>query len=197
MHKRASKLLAFLLLFCASTASTKTLKPAADEIPNPEAFLGWRDQSQEHGNSDISQFKPVEFKCKNPAVFATHPESNLKMYHATYIGSYNHHKLKGTDEACRVSQNNSIPKERRRCLRPDLLHFHILSDTYKDSCGNVYRGFWTVLFLNKNESMGTLVSKGRTVYARPGAQFKGDFVHGDSYPVSVQDFVFFSEVGKP
>lgn len=165
-----------------------------EQIPSSHAFVDWTDRSRDEGNQDPSEFAKIEFACADPMLYPTHPQSSLKRYHTSKYGNYNLALLKWDDEACSIPQPKIVPAHRRGCVRADALNFHILSDIYSDKCGNLYRGYWSVIFLTKNESMGTLVSRGRTVYPRAGSEFGSDLVDGGTYAVEVKSFLFLSEV---
>jgi hypothetical protein len=169
------------------------LAVATHLIPNPEAFLGWR-TVQGYTTSDvkIDQLQKVGLNCQldNKNLYPTHPQQESKHYHLFDWGSYNHGKLNGDSEACTISSKYKNRNGQYACLRPDVVYNVVMSDIYQDKCGNLYRAFKQTIYLDKNESMGTLLSRGRTIYPNPNSQFPGEVYVGPTYPVPVQEFLF-------
>ena len=138
------------------------------EIPDPGAFIG-------RHPSDGSSKSPIDFtnvptmtvQCGDTLLYPTQPQEVMKTYHFLETGTYSLTRLNGGDSVCLTSGLGLNAKGNHPCLRPDLLKRVAISDTYMDSCGNYYRGFWRVLYQQSNENMGTLLSQGRSVY--PGS----------------------------
>ena len=109
------------------------------------------------------------------------------------VAKYDNRRLPGTSDACATPTTT-----KKFCIVAQRAVVSIMSDTYQDSCGNFYRGYW---FLNyrvgggpskSEDNMGTLFSKGRTQYPKRGAQFAGEVEDGNTYPVDVKNFLFLS-----
>lgn len=134
----------------------------------------------------LSDVQELSLKCsKDSFLYPAHPQQYTKEYLHGIYANYLHHKLPVTSAACTMPNPN-----RRFCLRSTYANLYIMSDLYEDACGNYYRGYWLTAFLKSDESMGTLFSKGRTAYEKPNSQFPGEYVMGDTYKVSVNDFLF-------
>ena len=131
-----------------------------------------------------SQLNEVPLDCRDKRLWPTHPQQYTKEYlHAVYA-NYDTHKLPINSGACRRPNPT-----RRFCIQSTWANMIVMSDTFADACGHSYRGYWLVTFLDSDESMGTLLSKGRTVYPKPNAQFAGDFEEGQTYSVPQSEFL--------
>ena len=161
---------------------------ASSEVPSAHAFLGWSNHTDREAIT-LDKIEKVEIKC-GTKLFPAYPQSYLKQYHEVLIGSYDHAKMTAKDDACAIAGNGPV----RHCLRPKLIYSYILSDTFNDSCGNLYRGVWRVVFFDSDESMGTLISKGRTLYEDPKAELPGTYVYGPTYACDVSEFIY---LGRP
>lgn len=208
------KSLALVLLFAACTSvqnpridtervpsqtpqSWATLIPnsARALAPNAMALKSWKPVTgYATGFSDPSALKIKAFNCPDPNLYPTQPYQALKQYSVFEVATYDHVKLRGDDEACATSARQRNGKGVLFCLRPDLGYYVIYSDTYMDRCGQFYRGFKDTFFLKKNETMGTLVSPGHTVYPKAKSQFKGEFIVGGTYAVKASEFSFLTAI---
>ena len=168
--------------------STFAAELPTPQVPNPEAFRGWTIKPYDIDELDFAKVKTKTFACADTLLIPLSADQSTKKYHKYVVGSYDHSKLKGDSEACVTSSVTGY------CLRGDTVQYTIMSDTFKDSCGNTYRAFWEVLFLTKNESMGTLCSLGRTFYEKADAQFPGETEIGPTYPVEANRFIFVTEL---
>ena len=162
-------------------------------LPDAHAFRGWTPvEGYVTSNLRFDRIPRVQLNC--PAdpnnLYPTHPDQGLKAYHRFDGGSYNHFQLTAESEACTMGGNYKDGHGLYPCLRPDAAYRVEMSDIYRDKCGNLYRGYWNLLYLKKWESMGTLFSKGRTMYVNPNSQFSGDYVMGPTYRVPLSDFLF-------
>lgn len=161
----------------------------APQVPNPEAFKGWEPRGYTIDELDFNTLKTKKFVCdKSNLLHPMSKDQSTKKYHVFNWGGYDHAKLRGDSEACLVPQKSNLAF----CLKPDTFEYAIMSDTFRDECGNSYRGYWEVQFLTSNESMGTLCSLGRTFYDKPNSP--GEIVGGDTYAVERSRFSFFSEL---
>ena len=134
------------------------------------------------------QIQNVPLNCKDKTLYPTHPQQDTKAYLYADFASYDYTKLPALSSACRIPNPT-----KKYCLRATSAHIAVPSDLFEDKCGNIYRGYWFVSFLKSDESMGTLLSKGRTVYERPNSEFANDFMNGDTYSVSEENFLFLSK----
>ncbi|RZA09754.1 MAG: hypothetical protein EOP11_00665 [Proteobacteria bacterium] len=162
---------------------------AESDLPNAEALTKWREQKGSvTDRTDLTSYPRLKVACANQKLFPSHPQQDLKLYHRFNTNQYDHFKLAGTDEPCLISQK-AAPKGRAPlCLKADIAYDALISDTYEDACGQAYRGFREVKYLGKNESMGTLLSAGRTVFQREGSSLENDMALGHTYGIPVADF---------
>lgn len=163
------------------------------EVPNQSAILRWTEKSGYVSNPlNLNKIAKISLSCEDKKLYPTHADQTTKAYHVFNAGIYNAQKLKGSDRACLRPSLYRNGSGIYYCVRADHIETAVISDTYKDRCGNFYRGFWRVTYMHADESMGTLFAKGRTMYVRPGAEFKGDYVLGGTYPVDEKEFLFLS-----
>ncbi len=180
------------------TSGAAATGTAADEpvprsrVPEVHAFVGWRDDTQTVSDPKPKDVERVQIACADKTLYPTHPQSSLKKYHRYSHGRYDHAKLDGESPVCKVKGGGRNSAGKIPCLSPAGLDYAMLSDTYEDSCGNRYRGYWENLYLTTDETMGTLMSRGRTVYTVPNAQFSGEVYDGATYAVDAGDFAFVS-----
>ena len=168
---------------------------AREKIPFSPAFPGWKDKTgYQSTDIDPNQLHPQEVACNSPTLYATHPYQSSKDYHIFKYGTYNHAKLKGTDRVCTIPGREPNSEGKLLCFKGDTYNFTLISDTFMDACGNFYRAFWEVVFLGKDDTMGTLFSKGRTMYPKEGASYAGDMVEGQTYPLEKSDFVLVTNI---
>jgi hypothetical protein len=157
-------------------------------VPNKEALNGWQKKPYPIDELDFSKLTAKPFACADKMLEPMSQDQSTKQYHKFVWSDYDLAKLKGTSEVCRVPQKSNA----NYCLRADTIEYTVMSDIYKDSCGNSYRGFWEVVFLTEDESMGTLCSLGRTFYEIPNSP--GEIEIGPTYKVPAERFLFFSEI---
>ena len=153
-------------------------------------ILPWRpSQEVAYGQrpTNPSLLTEIQVNCRDKKLWPTHPQQSTKEYMYAVQAPYDHSRLPGTSEACMRANYNQ-----RLCVRATWANIFIISDLYEDSCGNTYRAYWTTSYLQNQESMGTLVSKGRTVYPKPNAQFRNEFVTGYTFSLMPRDFLFLS-----
>lgn len=164
------------------------------DVPNPKAFRGWRENTS-YVSSPVpyDRLRKAEFRCDEPTLYPTHPSQAMKRYHVFKVGEYDHFKLNADDEACRRGAPRASSSGRKFCLMPDYLEYAVVSDLYEDACGHTYRAFKEVLFLKKNETMGSLFSAGRASIPNPKSSDAGDMVDGHTYPVTLKEFLFVIE----
>ncbi len=179
----------------AQTKNSQTLRAVAadlDFIPSNlivsrHAFLGWR-FSQDHTRSEIDPTKlnAKTIDCEDKNLYPTDPLMTKKEYHLGYSGKFNFNLLQKDQPGCMIGGLTLI-KGVYPCFSSDTLRHVIISDTYQDRCGNFYRGFSQVVYLKKEENMGTLFSRGRTMYPNPKSEIPNDFVFGETYSVQASD----------
>lgn len=147
---------------------------------------------------DGSQFPParvdiIPLQCRDKNLYPTHPQQFTKEYVLGLVAKYDNRRLPGSSDACAVSTTT-----KSYCIVAQRGVVAVMSDTYEDGCGNLYRGYW---FLNyrigggptkSEDNMGTLFSKGRTQYPKRNAMFAGEVEDGNTYAVDVKNFLFLS-----
>ena len=159
-------------------------------------YLDNRWVKYEEVDVDGSQFPPsridiVPLTCRDRKLYPTHPQQFSKDYVMSLVSKYDRIRLPGTSSACTTPTTS-----KRTCIVAMRAVVAVMSDTYQDSCGNYYRGYWFLSYrvstnrFKTEDNMGTLFSKGRTQYPKPHAQFAGEVVDGNTYPVSEKDFLF-------
>jgi hypothetical protein len=176
-----------LLSFLISSVALSVELPSR-EIPNPEALTSWTKHPYIVDSTDFANLKTKLFTCADKMLTPMSTDQSTKIYHLYEIASYDNAKLRGDSEACVTASPTG------HCLKGDTVEYTVMSDTFSDSCGNTYRAFWEVLFLTKNESMGTLCSLGRTFYEKANTEFPGEVEVGPTYPVEAKRFLFFTEL---
>lgn len=159
------------------------------EFPDSELLKSWNNNDDftisRHENPDL--IPKTELNCSKSALWPTHPQQFTKEYHFAAWAHYDHGRLKPDSSACmRANPSN------RFCVMATYANAVVMSDSFLDECGNTYRGYWLVSYLKSDESMGTLFSKGRTVYPKPDAEFPGEYYTGDTYSVDASQFLFLS-----
>lgn len=180
-----------------SAASTPTASEPIprSELPQAQAFQGWSDDASLVEPPRVEDVHHVAVACADKHLFPTHPASDRKRYHRAAIGHYDHFKVDGSSDVCKIKGTTKDPQTGLlRCAAATEMQYMVLSDTFEDACGHFYRGFWEVSFLTTDETMGTLISRGRTVYEKPSSEFKGDMYDGATYPVAEADLVAVAEL---
>lgn len=168
----------------------------ADLFPDSR-FLDNRWVKYEEFDVDGRQLPPntinvIPLQCRSRKLYPTHPQQFSKEYIYGVVSKYDNVRLPGTSSSCELATRNA----RAYCIRAMRAVVAVMSDTYEDGCGNFYRAYWlknyrVAMDRRKSEdNMGTLFSKGRTVYPKANAQFSGEVDTGDSYPVDVNEFLF-------
>ncbi len=188
---------AFAFAIQSSNPATGYFHVADDLIPNRSAFQGWEEKfGYVSLQMDLNKIKQVKVICENKKLYPTHADQSTKQYHVFDFGRYDVTKLKSDDEMCNLASKYKNSKGVFYCMRSDSMETAVISDTYKDACGNMYRGYWRVLYKYSDESMGTLFAKGRTMYLNPKAEYDGDYMTGGTYPVDESEFLFLSALFK-
>lgn len=179
--------------------TTRQVSNDASFIPSElilsrHAFLGWR-PDLDHGTSavDPAKLPAKKVDCEDQNLYPTHPDMTTKAYHLAYFGRYDYRLLEKDQPGCMIGGLTKL-KGVFPCLSSDVLRHVIISDTYQDRCGNHYRGFVRVVYLQKEENMGTLFSRGRTMYPNPKSQFANDFIVGGTYAVPASEMTSISEL---
>lgn len=180
-------LLLVIFVSLHALASTRT-------VPDAHAFTGWR-PVPDYADTRINwraQPRVSPICAQGATLYPTHPQQNTKVYHVFDWGSYDHFKLNADSEACTIGARHANSRGVKHCFRADTAYYVFMSDLYRDACGNIYRAYWELNYLKKYESMGTLFAKGRTMYPNPRSEFPGDYVMGQTYPLQITDFLFFT-----
>lgn len=163
---------------------------AIPEAQTP-AFQKWSlSQHTTMPSKDPFQLQHIPVNCESKELLPTSPYQDTKNYEVHFTGRFDHRKLPARDRLCLVRSRSANPV----CLAPDTLHAVIMSDFFVDSCGNVYKGYWSVVYAQREDNMGTLLSKGRTLFPSPRAteQFP-EMIEGHIYKVHVDEFLFLTE----
>ena len=190
-------LVAVALIGCAAPADDEATASAAaaseapanepiprSEIPEAQAFRGWHENDALTEKPRPEDAERVALACADKHLYPTHPSSDRKRYHRAAVGTFDHFKVDGDSSVCKIKGNGKDPRTGlRRCAAADDLQYIVLSDTFEDACGNMYRGFWAVSFFTMDENMGTLMSLGRAVYQNPHSDFQGDMYDAQTYRV--------------
>lgn len=124
--------------------------------------------------------------------YPAHPMANTKLYHFAKYKRYQTHKIPADSYICRTTSRGA----RKYCLASGSLKFVVISDTFFDSCGRYFRGFWPVAYNTDHENNGTLLAKGRTITPRPNSPFRNDFIPSNTYEVQKSDFIYFAPLLK-
>lgn len=141
------------------------------------------------------QLQEVQVNCRSQELWPTHPYQFTKEYLFAVQASFERMRLPPHFSSC-ITPNPT----KKYCLMTQDANVIVMSDTYQDNCGNYYRGYWHVSYRTgggprrSEDNMGTMLSKGRTQYEKPKAQFKGEYDPGYTYPVKSKDFLFLSKL---
>ena len=191
--------LSLVLLIFAKGVFAEGLLPMSKQIvPNASAVISWQEmQGYRSTDIDVMTLPHIPLTCADTTLYPTHPQQNTKLYHVFRSARYDQTKMTGDAEACSLSSKYPSANGIKACLRPDYLEYAVISDIYRDTCGNFYCGVWDVAFLKANDNMGILFSKGRTLYQKPEAGDILDMYIGDTYGVSADEFLFLTPVFGP
>lgn len=148
-------------------------------------------------NVDGSQLPPgaidvLPLTCEDKNLYPTHPQQYTKEYIYGVVSKYDNRRLPGKSSSCEIATQNA----KAHCIVAMKAVVAVISDTYEDGCGKLYRGYWLKDYRIANDkrktedNMGTLFSLGRTQYDKLNAQFPGEVVDGSTYPVKVDEFLF-------
>ncbi len=158
----------------------------SEDLIEPHALKQWHLLHSYTAGIPLSPQQPrPAFKCGNSELYPTHPGQELKQYHVYLKAQFHHQKISAHSPLCRMTTTN-----KSHCLLADSLHFVVLSDTYRDRCGHMYRGVQKRVFIGQDETMATLYSAGRTLYENPHSEFKYDFETGPTYATHCDDFEY-------
>lgn len=157
----------------------------------------WKNLPDQVSSSvDIKSLTPLTSSCVGDTIMPAHPQGGTKLYHLFEVAIYDPTKLEASDPGCLIGSKGKNKQGVHACLSPDKLYHAVLSDTYVDTCGNYYRGFWEVTFLKSQENMSTLVSKGRNLRQKKGSSIKGDLEMGPASPVPLTELLFLTPLFK-
>lgn len=159
------------------------------------------------GAGPLSSLQLKSFACSGSQnLYPTHPSQMLKLYHDYQTARYDHRQIDAQHDGCALSRLGSDdPRAGQpradvvarliaeseatgrpiRCQLGHILHQVFVSDTYIDACGNYYRGVKWVEFLELDENMGTLWSRGRHTFNTP------DGLQADNFTFAVPHTDFF------
>lgn len=163
----------------------------SEAISDQPAFLGWRLSSNNTSNLIPSKLARKAILCEDKKLYPTHPSMILKKYFLVYVGKYQVTQLTRNSLACKLS---SPDLKNQRCILADDLYHYIVSDTYRDRCGNLYRGFIKRQFFKSKERIETLFSPGRSVVKTPGSTFSGDYTVANTASVDSVTFEIITDL---
>lgn len=160
-------------------------------FPESQYLQSWRESTDFviEGSLTPEEASPKEHQCASGKLWPTHPSQSTKEYLWAQFAHYDHFKVPVTSYACLRANPSG-----RFCVMAAIALAVVMSDTFEDDCGNLYRGYWLVTYFKSDENMGTLYSKGRTAYPRPGSEYEYDMIEGDTYPLQQSDFLFLGEL---
>lgn len=127
----------------------------------------------------------------------THPEQDQKKYHYKALTLYNAQRVIFESSLCAVHQPlnrcRTLPRSqindcltRTRCLSARSYGVAVVSDVYRDDCGNIYRAYAVNQYITP-ESMHDLVSRGRSIQKVAGTQFR-EYEAGKIWTVPASSF---------
>lgn len=171
-------------------------------IPSPDFVKRIKIESLDNEAS----FEKSELICGNSLV-PLYDSQREKEYHLEVTAIYNVHgknRISGVSELCDIAQrvapkchrlNGQVKEEclekHLRCLKPKVFKITVLSDLYRDQCGNEYRGFGVKTYTIPGEEINTLVSRGHSVlvdkFFSKGVR---SYKVGETRPVSAKEFLF-------
>ena len=135
---------------------------AAGDLPDSQSLRPWQPSFKSDLDYDsYPGYSVAQLKKNCPSfdkLYPTHPQQDLKIYSQMLEAGYNLETLSANSPACTRKSFGPRPF----CLFADTAFDAILSDTFSDDCGNLYRAFRHLRFLKQNDTMGTLSSPGRT-----------------------------------
>lgn len=202
MKTRLKISLTLLFTLLGSCAGSPIRKIAAEPKPldlnvqmnqfeHPEALGAWTEQTSYLTTTIKIQTLPkANLECESKSLKPTHKSQATKLYHDYRYARYDLRKLKGEDFVCTIPARFKNDRGIKYCMKAANAYYAVLSDTFEDECGHFYRGVWSVYFYTHTDNIGTLLSKGRTVYPRAGSELENDFTEGDTYPVDESAFLF-------
>ena len=161
----------------------------SSEIPEAQAVSRWTDPRYEDTSAprpDSLEHVEVPASCRGKDLYPTHPQQMSKIYHVYRVANYTSNLVPADSRVCKITSRGTV----KHCLQPDSFSYAVISDIFQDGCGNIYRGVWKVGFLKRDDNMGTLFSKGRTMYEKENSQFRNDMEEGQTYAVGRNDFLF-------
>ncbi len=181
-----------------------------NDFSNPQALGDWRAKGYADAQWPLSRLQEIPFGGGERLLYPTQPQQLLKTYHRYDYARYDRRQLSATDDECVLSMLTRMPaaaaqrrvaraKEQGRrinCVQGDVAYDLVLSSTYTDDRGNLYRGVTQQQFLESYESMGHSVAAGHTVYERSGSQFANavDAYDGDTYAVMLDEFLMLARL---
>jgi hypothetical protein len=191
------KVVILTLLFLAACSHSSPRHPSSsnlpwgidlNDVPEAQSIQRWSDPHYADASApDLDSLERVEIpKNCGQQLFPTHPQQFTKIYHVFRRGEYDAQEVPSASSVCKAASNG----QRRFCLATDYFEHAVISDIYQDGCGYLYRGIWKTGFLGREETMGHLFSKGRTLYPKPRSQFDKDMEEGNTYALDRKEFLF-------
>lgn len=162
-----------------------------EKIPESSSIQRWNNPQIESTEIDWNSLKKIEIpeSCNSDQLFPSHPQQTNKIYHLYREALLDFQKIPFDSKACLVpSRYPHAGTGKFYCMLADSLTYVVISDTFEDLCGNLYRGFWNASFFKKKEKMTDLLSKGRTVNRPQGVG--NVFLPANTYALKRSDFLF-------
>ena len=171
-------------------SSPGPLPISKQEIPDSGAITRWQNvDGYQSTPIDVMTLPSVPVSCADQNLYPTHPQQTTKLYHQFLAARYSEQKLTANDTVCKIGSKYKNTSGMYPCLAADYGEYAVISDTYQDACGHYYRGVWDVFFLKRDDNMGMLFAKGRTLYQKPHSDYPNDMYVAQTYPVDVKDFL--------
>lgn len=129
--------------------------------------------------------------------YPAHPLATTKKYHEALYKELDKSKMTGNSYYCQIPGYR-----KRRCMRAGSFKFVVISDTFVDQCGKHFRAFWVAAYYwsddirQTDETVGTLLAKGRNITEDTNSLFKGDYLPINTHEVYKSEFIYFSPLLK-
>lgn len=142
-----------------------------------------------HFQEDIQNLVLRRDICEG-SLYPLTKDQKEKTYHLEFSASFER-TIPGDSELCQVRQRGG----QFRCIVAKRFKAKLLSDTYRDRCGNLLRGFAWVTYTLPGETMMDSVSPGRTLEV--DQRFNGATLYraGEIKAVTPKRFEFFETYG--
>ena len=129
--------------------------------------------------------------------YPAHPLATTKSYHEALYQNLDLAKMTGHSYYCQIPGYRGL-----RCVRAGSFKFTVISDTFFDDCGNHFRAYWVAAYYHSDdprktdETMGTLLSRGRNIIKDTTSLFDKDYLPTNTHQVYKDDFIYFTPLFK-